>query len=128
MKKTKHRGSPSGINPSLDISSPVSYRHDGGGLRPERSPLREWRSFPAEPPLQMHVHRRSHRLHSCLHPEACRDLGPSRTDGQQASWPSRRPEEAPARHELYVRWVFTELTCEEEQVSLGGGAVGPGFS
>lgn len=106
---------------------PFSYRHDGSGLRPERSPLRERRSFPAEPPLQMHMHRRSHRLHSRVHPEARRNLRPGRTDGQQASRPSRWAEEAPARHELHVRWVFTELTCEEEQVSLGGGTVGFGF-
>lgn len=115
----------------------VSCRHDGSGLRPERSPLWERRSFPAEPPLQMYVHCRSHRLHSCFRPEACRNLRPSRTDGQQASWPSRRPEEAPARHELHVRWVFTELTCEGEQVSPilwaalhvshRGGVVGLGF-
>lgn len=101
-----------------------SFRHDGGRLWPEWGPLWEWRILPVQPPLQVYMHRWSHRLYPCFHPEACWSLRLCTTDQQHASWPSQWPEpkQAPAGHYLHVRCVFREWIHGEEPDCLAWNA------
>lgn len=98
-----------------------SFRHDGSGLRPEWNPLRERRVLPAQPALQMHVHRWSHWLLTGFHPETCRTPGPRAADEQCTGWPPQWPalKEASAGHHLHVRCVVIKQITGKLQICQG---------